>query len=186
MEQGPDALQILDRQGRLVDLYQIIRNGMAQEVNIFFHIINFRDFFFIQCNQRIHGPVEILAGERRHTVQLLNYFHNSRCRVEDHLFTDIFQLMAVAVTDLFVAARHEHIGQFHDRTDKRRHDNHLEQLDRDMRIGHYPARILMRGVRQNRHHLMNADQKENVYDYRSDHIKDQMNGRGSLGILFTG
>ena len=159
---------------------------MTQEINIFFHIINFRDFFFIQCNQGIHGPVQVFACERSHTVQLLDNFHNRRRRIKYHFLTDIFQLVAVTITNLFVAARYEHIGHLHDCADKRRHNNNLEQFNRDMRICYDPARILMRNVRQNSHHLMNAGHKNNIYDNRSDNIENQMNGSGSLGILFTG
>ena len=57
MEQSTQTVQVFDGQCRLVDLHQIIRNGMVQEVDIFLYLVDFLNIFFIQCDQGIHGTV---------------------------------------------------------------------------------------------------------------------------------
>ena len=78
MEQCTDILQILDRQCRLVDLHQIMRDGMTQKVNILLYFPHLLYFILIQCHKHIHSAVQILNGKRRHTIQLLDRLHNSR------------------------------------------------------------------------------------------------------------
>ena len=47
VEQSAQTVQVFDGQRRLVDLHQIIRNGMVQEVDIFLYLVDFLNVFFI-------------------------------------------------------------------------------------------------------------------------------------------
>ena len=57
MEQGTQTVQVLDGQRGLVDLYQIVRDGMVQEVDIFLYLVDLLNVLFIQRDQGIHGTV---------------------------------------------------------------------------------------------------------------------------------
>ena len=57
MEQGTQTVQVFDGQRGLVDLYQIVRDGMVQEIDIFLYLVDFLDVLFIQRDQGIHGTV---------------------------------------------------------------------------------------------------------------------------------
>ena len=53
MEQGTQTVQILDGQCGLVDLYQIVRDGMVQEIDIFLYLVDLLNVLFIQRDQGI-------------------------------------------------------------------------------------------------------------------------------------
>ena len=57
MEQGTQTVQVFDGQRGLVDLHQIIRDGMIQEVDIFLYLVDLLNVLFIQRDQGIHGTV---------------------------------------------------------------------------------------------------------------------------------
>ena len=92
MKKGAQALQVLNGQCGLVDLNQVVGNGMVQKVDILLHLIDFLDILLVQCDKGVHGTVKIFAGQRCHAVQFLDDFNHRRGGVENHFFPDIFQL----------------------------------------------------------------------------------------------
>ena len=80
---------------------------------------------------------------------------------------------------------HKQIGQLHDSLYKRHQNDYLENLDGNVRIGDNAPQIVSRHVNKAVHNLMYTELKDNIDNDRSDHVKNQMNGRRPLGILLT-
>ena len=106
MEDGAQALQILYGQSGLVDLHQVVRDGMVQKVDVLLYLIDLFDILLVQRDQGVHGPGQVLAGQGCHAVKLLDDLDHGCGRIKDDLVSYVFKLVVLPVIDLPVLARH--------------------------------------------------------------------------------
>ena len=184
MEYGAQTLQVLNGQGGLVDFHQVVRDGVIQEVDILLHLVDFAYILFIQRNQGIHGPSQILAGQGSHAVQLLDDLHHRSGRVKDHLVSYVFELIALPVIDLFVLTGHTQTGQLYNPLGEREQNDDLENLDHGMGVCHKPSVVRGYGP-DNFHHGLLGHKQNDIQNGRADHIEPEVNQRCPLGVLFT-
>ena len=185
MEKGADTLLILNRKGCLVNFYQIIGDGMVQEINIFFHRIYSINILFIQSYQCIHGTVQVIGSKSRHTFQLFIHFHHCRCRIEHCLVSDILQGKIIPVVHFDVITRHKDIGELHDQPGKREKGYNLEYFEYGVGIRHKTAGIGARYHVQHIHDRIHSQLQDQIHENGTDHVEQEMNHRRTLGIFFT-
>ena len=157
---------------------------MVQEVDILLHLIDLLNVLLVQRDQSVHGPIEVLAGQRGHTVQLLDHPHHGGGRIKHHLLAYVFKLIALPIVDLPVLPRHTEAGQLHDPVGEGEQHDHLKDLNRGMGICHKAPLVPGYGP-DHLHNRLQSHKQQYVQQGRADDVEPEMNQRGPLGILLA-
>ncbi len=93
MEQRTDASAVINGQSHLANPNQIIRDGVIHKIDLLFHRIDFLNLAFVQADQRVKCPVEVLIGKRSHMLQFHDRLDDRRRGRKHGSFANIVQLV---------------------------------------------------------------------------------------------
>ena len=138
MEQAANALGIHHRKLELVNFYQIVRQLMAQKVNLLFRFINPCNLFFIPVEKGFHGKAQVFNCHGPHPLNFLRCFHNCSRRGKNILFPNIEKLEFLVA---FVLPRHQLLSQRHKLGGQGQEHYSLENFKQGICICHAPAYV---------------------------------------------